>query len=139
LCDGLPSQFHGDFILDNIIETDGGFCLIDWRQDFAGDLEVGDVYYDLAKLNHNLTVNHDIIGKNLFNPSSDNCYILTNSTLNECKELLHSFIKENLYDLKKVNILTSLIWINMAPLHEHPFNNFLFNFGKYNLYQNLKA
>jgi hypothetical protein len=21
LCDGLPSQFHGDFILDNIIET----------------------------------------------------------------------------------------------------------------------
>jgi choline kinase len=139
LCNGLPSQFHGDFILDNIIETDGGFCLIDWRQDFAGDLEVGDVYYDLAKLNHNLTINHDIIGKNLFNPSSDNCYILTNSTLNECKELLHSFIKENLYDLKKVNILTSLIWINMAPLHEYPFSNFLFNFGKYNLYQNLKT
>ena len=138
LCDGLPSQFHGDFILDNIIETTDSFCLIDWRQDFAGDLEIGDIYYDLAKLNHNLTVNHDIVGKNLFNPSSDNCYILTNSTLNECRELLHSFIKENLYDLKKVNILTSLIWINMAPLHEYPFSNFLFNFGKYNLYQNLK-
>ena len=138
LCDGLPSQFHGDFILDNIIETDDSFCLIDWRQDFAGDLEIGDIYYDLAKLNHNLTVNHDIVGKNLFGSSSDNCYILTNSTLNECRELLHSFIKENLYDLKKVNILTSLIWINMAPLHEYPFSNFLFNFGKYNLYQNLK-
>jgi aminoglycoside phosphotransferase len=139
LCDGLPSQFHGDFILDNIIETNDGFCLIDWRQDFAGDLEIGDIYYDLAKLNHNLTVNHDIVGKNLFNSPPDNCYILTNSTLNECRELLHSFIKENLYDLKKVNILTSLIWINMAPLHEYPFNNFLFNFGKYNLYQNLKS
>jgi NDP-sugar pyrophosphorylase family protein len=139
LCDGLPSQFHGDFILDNIIETNNGFCLIDWRQDFAGDLEIGDVYYDLAKLNHNLAVNHDIVNKNLFNPSSDNCYILTNSTLNECKELLHSFIKDNLYDLKKVNILTSLIWINMAPLHEYPFSTFLFNFGKYNLYKNLKA
>jgi choline kinase len=139
LCDGLPSQFHGDFILDNIIETNDGFCLIDWRQDFAGDLEIGDVYYDLAKLNHNLTVNHDIVNKNLFNPSSDNCYILTNSTLNECKEILHSFIKDNLYDLKKVNILTSLIWINMAPLHEYPFSTFLFNFGKYNLYKNLKA
>jgi choline kinase len=138
LCDGLPSQFHGDFILDNVIETNDGFCLIDWRQDFAGDLEIGDVYYDLAKLNHNLTVNHDIVSKNLFNPSSNNCYILTNSTLNECKEILHSFITENLYDLKKVRILTSLIWINMAPLHEYPFNNFLFNFGKYNLYKNLK-
>ena len=139
LCNGLPSQFHGDFILDNIIETNDGFCLIDWRQDFASDLEIGDIYYDLAKLNHNLTVNHDIVNKNLFNPSSDNCYILTNSTLNECKELLHVFIKDNWYDLKKVNILTSLIWINMAPLHEYPFNTFLFNFGKYNLYKNLKT
>lgn len=139
LCSGVPSQFHGDFILDNIIETDNGFCLIDWRQDFAGDLEIGDMYYDLAKLNHNLTVNHDIVGKNLFNSSSDNCYILTNSILNECKDLLHTFIKNNLYDLKKVNILTSIIWINMAPLHKYPFNTFLFNFGKYNLWKNLKA
>jgi aminoglycoside phosphotransferase (APT) family kinase protein len=137
LCDGLPSQFHGDFILDNIIETNDGFCLIDWRQDFAGDLEVGDIYYDLAKLNHNLTVNHDLVNRNLFDSSTNNCYILTNSTLNECQEILHNFIIENGYDLKKVKVLTSLIWINMAPLHEYPFNNFLFNFGKYNLYKNL--
>lgn len=137
LCEGIPSQFHGDFILDNIIETEDGFKLIDWRQDFAGNLEIGDVYYDLAKLNHNLTINHDLINKNLFNSLPDNCYVLTHSTLNECKELLHSFIKENRYDLKKVEILTSIIWINMAPLHEYPFNNFLFNFGKYNLYKNL--
>ena len=54
LCKGIPSQFHGDFILDNIIETETGFTLIDWRQDFANDLEIGDLYYDLAKLNHNL-------------------------------------------------------------------------------------
>jgi hypothetical protein len=137
LGNGLPSQFHGDFILDNIIETEDSFCLIDWRQDFAGNLEVGDIYYDLAKLNHNLTVNHDLVNKNLFDSSTNNCYILTNSTLNECQEILHNFIIENGYDLKKVKVLTSLIWINMAPLHEHPFNNFLFNFGKYNLYKNL--
>jgi NDP-sugar pyrophosphorylase family protein len=137
LCKGIPSQFHGDFILDNIIETDNSFKLIDWRQDFAGNLEIGDVYYDLAKLNHNLTVNHDIVNKNLFNSDPNNCYILVNSTLNSCKQLLHSFIKEKGFDLKKVEILTSIIWINMAPLHEYPFNNFLFNFGKYNLYKNL--
>jgi NDP-sugar pyrophosphorylase family protein len=137
ICDGKPSQFHGDFILDNIIETKEGFTLIDWRQDFAGDLEVGDLYYDLAKLNHNLVINHDIVNKNLFDSSKDNCYILINSRLNECKGVLHSFIKDNKYDLKKVKILTAIIWINMAPLHEYPFNNFLFNFGKYNLYKNL--
>jgi choline kinase len=138
LCDGIPSQFHGDFILDNIIETEDSFKLIDWRQDFAGDLKVGDLYYDLAKLNHNLTVNHDIVNKNLFGSSKENCYILVNSKLKECEEILHSFILEHDLDLKKVKVLTAIIWINMAPLHEYPFSNFLFNFGKYNLQKHLK-
>tara|TARA_R110000764_G_scaffold59212_1_gene128058 strand:- start:295 stop:1824 length:1530 start_codon:yes stop_codon:yes gene_type:complete len=138
LCDGIPVQFHGDFILDNVIETPDSFCLIDWRQDFAGDLEVGDMYYDLAKLNHNLMVNHDIVDRKLFNSSPEDCYILCNSTLIKCRNLLHDFIKENGYDLKKVETLSSIIWLNMAPLHEYPFNKFLFNFGKYNLYKNVK-
>tara|TARA_R110000851_G_scaffold278575_1_gene431641 strand:- start:13503 stop:15041 length:1539 start_codon:yes stop_codon:yes gene_type:complete len=138
LCNGIPTQFHGDFILDNVIETSEGFCLIDWRQDFADDLEVGDVYYDLAKLNHNLMVNHDIVDKKLFDASPTNCYILCNSTLLKCREILHNFIIENGYDLKKVEVLSSIIWINMAPLHSYPFNKFLFNFGKYNLYKTLK-
>ena len=33
----------------------------------------------IAKLNHNLTVNHDLVNRNLFNADSENCYILTNS------------------------------------------------------------
>ena len=138
LCNGIPSQFHGDFILDNIIETSEGFKLIDWRQDFAGNLEIGDIYYDLAKLNHNLVVNHDIANKSLFKSSPEDCYILMNSKLNECRELLYEFIQKGGYDLQKVKILTSIIWINMAPLHEYPFSNFLFNFGKYHLHKNLK-
>lgn len=138
LCSGIPVQFHGDFILDNVIETKDNFCLIDWRQDFAGDLKVGDIYYDLAKLNHNLTVNHSIVDQKLYNSSPNNCYILCNSTLLRCKELLHQFIINKGYDLNKVKILSSIIWINMAPLHEYPFNRFLFNFGKYNLYKALK-
>jgi hypothetical protein len=138
LCDGIPSQFHGDFILDNIIETEDNFKLIDWRQDFAGDLETGDIYYDLAKLNHNLTVNHNIIDRGLYNASPHNCYILCNSTLVQCKKVLEEFIKNNNFNYQKVEILTSLIWLNMSPLHEYPFNKFLFNFGKYSLYKNLK-
>lgn len=104
LCDGIPVQFHGDFILDNVIETKDNFCLIDWRQDFASDLEVGDIYYDLAKLNHNLIINHDIVDKKLFNSSPKNCYILCNSTLLKCRDLLHKFIIEKGYDLKKLYI-----------------------------------
>ena len=64
LCNGESYQFHGDFILDNIIINNSEFTLLDWRQDFGGDLEKGDIYYDLAKLNHNLIFNHDLINKN---------------------------------------------------------------------------
>jgi hypothetical protein len=138
MCDGIPVQFHGDLILDNIIETDDGFCLIDWRQDFGGKLECGDLYYDLAKLNHNLTVNHNIVRDVKFEYSEDNCFIHINSRLNECRDVLYKFIVDNGYDLKKVNVLTAIIWLNMSALHEYPFNKFLFNFGKYNLCQTLK-
>jgi len=137
LCSGYPVQFHGDFILDNILKTKDGFCLLDWRQDFAGNLEIGDIYYDFAKLNHNLTINHEIVNKNLFNHKNENCYILCNSRLLDCKKILKDFIVSNNFDYKKVEILTALIWINMAPLHEYPFNEFLFNFGKVNLYEAL--
>lgn len=133
LCSGVPVQFHGDFILDNILETSNGFCLLDWRQDFAGNLEIGDIYYDLAKLNHNLIVSHELVNKKLFNSDQNNCYILCNSKLIKCKEILKQFIINEGYDYNKVRVLTSLIWINMAPLHEYPFNKFLFNFGKQSL------
>jgi len=137
LIDGIPSQFHGDFILDNVIETEVGFSLIDWRQDFGTSITTGDLYYDLAKLNHNLTVNHEIVTNGYFSPDIDNCYILCNSTLVECKSILHEFILENGFDLEKVKLLTSLIWINMSPLHEYPFNKFLFNYGKYTLWKQI--
>lgn len=133
LCSGIPCQFHGDFILDNILQTQDGFCLLDWRQDFGGHLEVGDLYYDLAKLNHNLVINHEIVNKGLFEHKEGNCYILCNSTLMSCKKVLQDFATENNLDFEKIQLLTSLIWINMAPLHEYPFDKFLFNFGKYNL------
>ena len=138
LCDGVPSGFHGDFILDNILEIDNGFCLLDWRQDFGGNLSTGDIYYDLAKLNHNLLINHEIVNKKLYNHSNENCYIMCNSKLLDCKKILKDFITNNNYDYKKVEVLTSIIWINMAPLHEYPFNEFLFNFGKLNLYRALQ-
>ena len=36
-----------------------------------------------------------------------------------------------------IDIIKSLIWLNMAPLHPQPIGDFLFYFGKYNLYLNL--
>ncbi len=142
LCDSNQSSFHGDFILDNIIQTKKSFCLLDWRQNFGGLLESGDMYYDLAKLNHNLTVNHEIINKDLFtiNISKNivECDILRKDNLVQCQRVLYDFLAKNGYDEKKVNVLTALIWLNMSPLHHHPFDLFLFYFGKLNLWREIK-
>lgn len=132
-------NFHGDFILDNILKTSDGYRLLDWRQDFGGLLRAGDMYYDLAKLNHNLTVNHDIINQNLFlvdiKDDVVTCDILRRENLVTCQKALFEFLKKEGYNLKKVKLLTALIWLNMSPLHHHPFNLFLFYFGKLNLWR----
>lgn len=141
LTDAKPTSFHGDFILDNILRTKTGFCAIDWRQNFGGLLNAGDKYYDLAKLHHNLTVNHALVEKESFyvrkSEESIECDILVNHRLVECREELYKFLVGGNYDLKKVKVLTALIWLNMSPLHEYPFNIFLYYFGKYHLHKAL--
>ena len=139
LCGDPPSSFHGDFILDNIIKTgESTFKLIDWRQDFGGELQFGDKYYDLAKLAHNLVVNHEMVDQNNYSITIDTGDIVKINiyrfqSLVECEEILFKYLRRSNLDEKKVRILRALIWINMAPLHHHPFDLFLFYLGKYNL------
>ena len=144
LCSDSPTGFHGDFILDNIIKTGAEeFKLIDWRQDFAGNLEAGDKYYDLAKLSHNLVVNHEMIDRNYFHidinkDRSINLNIHRLQTLVDCEKIYFDYLKSSDQNIKKVLLLRSIIWLNMAPLHHHPFDLFLYYFGKYSLYNVIK-
>jgi dTDP-glucose pyrophosphorylase len=137
-----PTGFHGDFILDNIIyNIEKSFTLIDWRQDFNGNLECGDMHYDIAKLNHSLTLNHKILSDQMYiiniGDSEIYCDVYVKKTFSDCRKLLRQFCLINEIDYEKIKILTSLIWVNMAPLHEHPLDMFLYYFGKYNLYLNI--
>ena len=144
LSGGEQRQIHGDLVLDNIIKTRNEYKLLDWRQNFGGLLESGDIYYDLAKLNHNLTVNHDIVNKNLFtfskNENGDGIFvdILRSDNLLSCQKLLSDFIGKEGLDKNRVQLLTPLIWLNMSPLHNHPLNLFLYYFGRLKLYEILK-
>lgn len=136
--------FHGDFILDNIIynKKNDTYTAIDWRQDFGGNIESGDIYYDLAKQMHNLTINHDIVDKNLFTiKKSENIIevdILRKNYLIDFEKIFIEFVKKHDYNLDKILILRSIIWLNMSPLHHSPFNLFLYYLGKLNLYKILK-
>ena len=134
-------RFHGDFILDNILVSNGNFKLIDWRQDFAGNLEFADIYYDLAKLNHSLHINHSlVIDGQYFTNVEDNhieCGILRKDVHVEMEQHLKNFVLRKNLSWKKIEILTGLIWINMAPLHHHPLDKFLYYYGRYNLWKAL--
>jgi hypothetical protein len=97
--------------------------------------------YDLAKLNHNLTLTHEILANNQYTINFGQeiyCDVYVKKSLLDCKKVLEEFCKKNFIDYKSIEILSSLIWINMAPLHEHPLDMFLYYFGKYNLFLNLK-
>jgi NDP-sugar pyrophosphorylase family protein len=139
----VPTMFHGDFILENILETKDGFTLLDWRQDFGGSVEYGDFHYDLAKLNHNLTLDHSMVHQHLYYcvKESDGlrCQVLVPSINNDCRDVLKRFCIDNNIDYAKISVLTAIVWLNMSPLHEHPLDKFLYYFGRYHLHMALKG
>ena len=133
------THFHGDFILDNIIyKDDGTFVLLDWRESFDTEIEHGDMYYDLAKLHHNIIFNHKNITSGLYTIEckEDNVSVDLKCNYFLIKQLedYNRFILKHNYNMEKIRILTALIWLNMAPLYEGALREFLFYFGKLHLY-----
>ena len=52
-------------------------------------------------------------------------------------KIFEEFILHKEYDFDKIITITSLIYLNMAPLHTYPFNRLCFSLGKIFLYENL--
>ena len=131
-------RFHGDFILENIIRKENGeFVLLDWRHEFDASTPFGDMYYDLAKLRHNIIFNFNNIKAGLFSYVENGGHVTLdlkcNYFLMQQLEDFDRFVLENEYDGKKIKVLCALIWLNMAPLYNGQLRRFLFYFGLYNL------
>jgi NDP-sugar pyrophosphorylase family protein len=136
MSDGLAGRFHGDFHFENILwsEEDDKFTFLDWRQNFGGKLSRGDIYYDLAKLMHGLIVSHELIVDDHYSVEWDGVeisYVLhRKQALVECELSFNQWVQDNGYDLKKVRVLTALIYLNIAALHHYPYSLFLYGLGK---------
>jgi choline kinase/mannose-6-phosphate isomerase-like protein (cupin superfamily) len=124
--------FHGDLQFDNVIynsNTDE-FIYIDWRESFAGLTTSGDLYYDLAKLYGGCLIPYNSMKDEnniifLRGEYSVNYSFEISHSLIEFKSYLESWITKNNFDLKKVKLLTSIIFLNMAPLHNEKFSKML--------------
>ena len=140
LTNGVPVNFHGDLQPENIIVTNKEkFKLIDWRTDFSG-LDYGDIYYEFAKLNHMLTINTRKVIEGKINvyykkKLEVNYKFETRKMLIKFQKILFRFIKKNNYDIKKVELLTALIYLNISKFYVNPYNELLFYHGKYQLYK----
>lgn len=147
ICDGIPSLIHGDLQFDNILKTGWlstrkeDFKLLDWRDDFGGSIEYGDLYYDLAKLYGGLTISYAEIKEGKFHIEEDGVNIAfdfaVSHLLNESRVEFEKFVKES-FNFKKIEVIRSLIFLNMAPLHTEPFDRLLYFMGLYYLDKSFK-
>ncbi len=144
LCQGVPVFFHGDLQFDNILynEQEQRFLLLDWRQDFAGVREYGDLYYDLAKLLGGIKLNYDYIKRNLlsFIVDDGDIYIDFGCRFQQAayERVLERYIRQRGLDFARVRLLVALIYLNMAPLHHFPFDRLLYHLGSLALQEQLE-
>ena len=133
----LPTKFHGDFQPENIIIEGKKITFIDWRESFGDDIEIGDFYYDLAKLYHGLIINGNIVKEKKYsvNIENDNAVISysTKDNLIEFKTILEEFCRKHNLDYKKVQLLGVLQYLNIAEVYtdtEPEYSKFIFLLGK---------
>lgn len=131
----FTNNYHGDFHLENILVNNGKYVMLDWRQNF-GKTYVGDAYYDIAKMWHSLIVNHTMVKDNLFdvqNISKNEIRIDIHRTFidTECEKALVEYINSSMYDYDLSELMTAIIFLNIAACHIYPYSKFLFYLGKY--------
>ena len=135
LCnDIIPSYTHGDLQFDNTIITDTNeFIVIDWRHEFGTSVEVGDLYYDLAKLYGGFVIDYSKIKNNTFEITKKGTKVYLD--VPHCDDYeyyiskLLEYIRDKNYNEHKVKLLVPIIFWNMSPLHTKPFDEFLWYLG----------
>jgi choline kinase/thiamine kinase-like enzyme len=134
LSNGVAVNFHGDLHFENIILTKKNeFVFLDWRQSFNSELKYGDIYYDLSKLLHGILLPHSIVSKGEYTITESEQSVETKINIPDENKKIAAYFEqwcnENNFDFKKVKLICSLIYLNIASLHHHPYSKFLFYYG----------
>lgn len=131
----FTNNYHGDFHLENILVDNNKYIMLDFRQNFGKSM-IGDMYYDIAKMWHSFIVNHEMVKKDLFtveNVDTNNVNIDIHRSFvdTECEQALIDWLEASeTYDRKQAELMTAIIFLNIAACHVYPYSKFLFNLGK---------
>lgn len=124
LIDSAGAEFciiHGDLYFANILAEDrfGFLRLVDPRGRF-GEFDIyGDQRYELAKLMHSLDGGFDFIIEDLFSVQVENTHIVLEMPrkIEAIYDEFKKVFKELLTDYKDLQLIESLLFLSMIPLH----------------------
>tara|TARA_B100000029_G_scaffold502999_2_gene579223 strand:+ start:1067 stop:2686 length:1620 start_codon:yes stop_codon:yes gene_type:complete len=143
LSNSIPTYMHGDLHFENILISKNKIIALDIRNDFSKFKFLGDMYYDLSKILHGIIVNHEIVNQNYFKYKKNNKSIKINirvtKNFNNNLKIFYEYCKKENYNIKKIEIICALIYLNIACLHHHPYSHFLFCLGNLMLHFNLNT
>jgi hypothetical protein len=113
-----PARIHGDFNFGNIIVPSTGdgrhFVGIDWRGDFGGQVDWGDMRYDVGKLLAGCVVHWDNARRGDFRR-----WPLGEEFADEIRQWAWH------HELQDVELIGALSLLNSAPLHASPLDEIL--------------
>ena len=121
---------HGDLCFSNImVDNNLSFIkVIDPRGKFGACDLYGDPRYELAKLFHSVDGKYDYIIKDLFNVKFDSDSMSMVYSINEKKNsfdlykvFVETFREEIGGNLKKIELIESLLFLSMIPLHNESY------------------
>lgn len=129
---------HGDLCFANImVDSNLSFIkVIDPRGKFGAFDIYGDPRYELAKLFHSVDGKYDYIIKDLFGVQYDAGSTSIDYNIKERKTdfdlydvFIEAFSEEIGNDLKKIELIESLLFLSMIPLHRESFEHQLVMLG----------
>lgn len=132
----LPGRVHGDLHSENVLydPDSDSITFLDWRQNLAGSTRAeGDVYYDLAKILHGLIVDHSLMKRGQFQVSLNDAQLEFEFTVDPAKRdhisVFWDFVRDQDFDISKIQQLCALIYLNIAALHHNPYSMLLYGLG----------
>lgn len=140
ISNGIPARFHGNLKLDNVLLTGNAkqpFMLLGWVADFAGLVDYGDLYHDLAALYGDMILPSHLVKKHLFSFKEKDGEVFFDAassySLASARTLYEKFLSDEGYDLRKVKILAALMFIRESSFQKEPLNFLLHHLGRLEL------
>jgi dTDP-glucose pyrophosphorylase len=132
----IPTVFHGDLHEGNIIAGDGGYRLIDWRDEFGGLDDRGDQLYDLAKLLHTLELPESVMDAGTYRhvtaPDGSVTIGQPDTALRlDGRRALWEWCDARGLDLRAIGAIDAIVYINMAPLYDRALGDHLYLLGRW--------